>query len=330
MKKHLIALSLLTAVIWMPQLSANPANVKPELTMGPDACNECHKDVISVWHETHHFSTFKEMPRSDDADKIGKAMGIDRVKTDENCVSCHFTAWGSGAKPQAGVACESCHGAAKNWIKVHNDFGGPKAKKENEPAAHKAERMAKAEANGMIKPGNIYGLFNQCYTCHSVENEKVVNVGGHKAGSDFEAVSWFNGEVRHYVYGKKGNPAMSPSEQRVVYIVGQALNLEHAYRGAAKATAEGKFLQSMTDRAKSAKAGLEAINGKQSIPEIGQILSIANGTPIKANAGSAMTGAADKIADLNKKMATSLNGDTLSAIDSLIPPASKYKGKPKA
>ena len=50
----------------------------------------------------------------------------------------------------------------------------------------------------MNNPHNIYLIARQCYDCHTVPNERLVNVGGHLAGSqDFELVAWSQGMVRH-------------------------------------------------------------------------------------------------------------------------------------
>ena len=80
-------------------------------------------------------------------------------------VSCHFLqAEADGTvKPVAGVSCESCHGAARDWIKVHNDYGGKGVKKEQETAEHRRERLEKSRAAGMIRPAEIYRLAANCY-----------------------------------------------------------------------------------------------------------------------------------------------------------------------
>ena len=50
----------------------------------------------------------------------------------------------------------------------------------------------------MRNPVNVYLLAQSCYRCHTVPDERLVNVGGHHAGSlDFELVSWSQGTVRH-------------------------------------------------------------------------------------------------------------------------------------
>ena len=67
-------------------LHLDPANVK-----GPSACGECHENSVKAWRGSHHFSTFKAMPRSDKAREIADKLGIKRVKSESDCLSCHFT-----------------------------------------------------------------------------------------------------------------------------------------------------------------------------------------------------------------------------------------------
>ena len=82
----------------------------------------------------------------------------------------------------AGVSCELCHGGARDWLALHNDYGGPSVTKASESAEHQAKRVADSVARGMNNPHNIYLIARQCYDCHTVPNEKLVNVGKHKAG----------------------------------------------------------------------------------------------------------------------------------------------------
>ena len=97
-------------------------------------------------------------------------------------------------------------------------------KKDQETPAHKAERLRKLAAAGMIGPDNVYDLANNCYGCHLVPNEKLVNVGGHKAGSDFELVAWSQGEIRHnnWYTGGKENRQATLEEKRKMYVIGTA------------------------------------------------------------------------------------------------------------
>lgn len=249
--------------LWALNAAGQQHRLDPAQVKGPDACGECHEKSILAWRETHHSKTFKDLPRNDKAREIADKLGVKRIKNDSQCVSCHFTsALVKGeTEPQAiaGITCESCHGAGLGYMTVHSDFGGKDVKAKDETPAHKKERWEKAEAKGIIRPSNLYALAQNCYQCHTVPNEKLVNVGGHKAGSDFELVAWSQGEVRHnlwYADGKQNKEA-SVDRRRVMYVVGQALDLEYALRGVAKATAKDNYAVAMAQRAKKAALGIK-------------------------------------------------------------------------
>jgi len=50
--------------------------------VGPNACAECHKQEAEAWKHTHHFKTFREMPRRKEANEIAKRMGIQRIRSE--------------------------------------------------------------------------------------------------------------------------------------------------------------------------------------------------------------------------------------------------------
>ena len=162
------------------------------MVVGAGECGECHKEEVQRWRESQHYKTFKELARRKKTKEITKALGIKRVKKGSECVVCHFTQQivEGNSKVVAGISCESCHSPAKDWLDIHNDYGGKDFKKDQETVEHKKKRKADSLKAGMIVPSDLYGLANNCYGCHLVPNEKLVNKGGHKAGSAFELVSW--------------------------------------------------------------------------------------------------------------------------------------------
>ena len=99
--------------------SAQELRLDPAAVVGPDACGECHKTSVAAWNLTHHATTFRELPRSDEAKEITGNLGIKRIKAESDCLTCHFTSGmdGDRVKPIAGISCESCHGAGRDWIK---------------------------------------------------------------------------------------------------------------------------------------------------------------------------------------------------------------------
>jgi hypothetical protein len=316
-----VFLFISVAPSYMQPAASNDLKRDPTEIRGPDACGECHKNSVELWKTTHHATTFQNLPRSDEAKKIAKAMGIRRIKNESDCLSCHFTSAevDGKIKPIAGITCESCHGAGKNWIDVHSDFGGKGVTAENEDLDHKKTRNETSVAAGFIQPANLYRVAENCYQCHTVPNEKLVNVGGHPAGSKFELVAWTQGEVRHNVWYTKDNNFTTISRQRLMYVVGQVLDLEFALRGVAIATEKAKYAVAMAKRAKRAEKKIQKIAELVDIPEIQQILAIANSAKLKLNNEEQLLTAANAVREEALKLTTNHDGGTFQNIDPLLP-----------
>ena len=301
-----------------------------EKVKGPDECAECHKKETENWKDTHHYKTFSSLPRSDDAKKISDAMGLKRIKSESVCLSCHFTSQVRKGKPKpiAGITCESCHSAGADWMKRHSEFSGKK--KETETEAEAQARWADAEASGMIRPHMLYELTKNCYSCHIVPQEELVNKGGHTAGSNFELVSWSQGEVRHNTWhnGGKENPVADRERQRMMYAIGLAVELEEALRAVGKSTTPARYAVAMAKRAHAARKKLREAAKALPMPEFLEMLRAAHSTNLKLNNGPALESAADRIAAAAKQLASAHDGTELAAIDGLIPGADQYKGKP--
>lgn len=319
----------LSSMVGTGPLSAQELKLDPQQVRGPDACAECHERTLKVWKKSKHAKSFKTFPRSKNAKKIAKAMGVRRLKSKSVCLECHFTSAKvkNKVKPIAGITCESCHGAGKGYIKVHSDYGGKGVTMQNEPPAHKKKRYKDSEAAGMIRPLYIYDVANNCFACHTVPNEKLVNVGGHPAGSKFDLVAWSQGEVRHNVWYSKANEEASANRKRQLYVVGKMLDLEHALRGMAKATAAGTYATAMKARAMAALKALEKIAGGVKSAALGSIISAAKSANLKPGNASSLNGAADKIRAAGRKFAANQDGSGLASVDSMIPGSDKYMGK---
>jgi len=145
-------ITVVAVIVAGPALARAPDASK---IVGPGKCAECHSMETQAWKDTHHSKTFKRLPRRKAAKKIAKAMGYRRIKSGTICLSCHFTSEirNGRKKPTAGITCESCHGAAKGWLKRHSEFSGKKKHTESKVQARK--RWANSEAQGMIRPGNL-------------------------------------------------------------------------------------------------------------------------------------------------------------------------------
>ncbi len=123
--------------------------------MGPNACAECHKQEVEAWKGSHHFKTYRDLPRDTKANEIADKMGVRRIKYDTLCASCHFTLQqkNNREEPISGISCRSCHSAGQDWIKVHSGFSGKTILFESKAEAK--ERWKLSEAKGMIRPTQL-------------------------------------------------------------------------------------------------------------------------------------------------------------------------------
>ena len=329
----LIALAAIAVAIGLEAAGAS-ALAAPDVAkvIGPDECGECHKAEIAVWRETHHARTFEEMPKKDKSQQISDKLGLKRIKSESMCLTCHFTEQQAGdqRKVIAGISCESCHGGARDWNKPHADFGGKDVTAQTETAEHRGQRLAAIDAAGMIRPARIYDWANNCYSCHTVPQEKLVNDGGHPAGSAFELVAWSQGEIRHNLWygGGKENREETAERKRVIYVLGRLLDLEHGLRGVAKATVKADYALAMAKRAQSAAKEVKAIADLAPVAEVKEVLDIAGSVQVKLNNEAELSAAADRVAGAARRFAQNNSGAELGAIDPLLPGVDKYKGKP--
>jgi Cytochrome c554 and c-prime len=314
---------VLIASVGMASASSHIANV-----VGPNACAECHKTETANWKTSLHFNTFREMPRRKETKIIAKKMGIKRVKADSLCLDCHFTSQIVKGKPKpvSGISCESCHGPGKNWIKIHSKYMGGKIK---EPKGQDVIRWKNSEEAGMIRPVNLYNLAKNCYACHVVPKEKLVNVGGHPAGSAFDLVAWSQGEVRHNTWYSKDNTPASANRKRILYVVGLAVELETALRAVGKATQKKKYAVSMARRASAARKKL--IKVAKALPKAKELVAIikaSKSAKLKLNNDAALSAAADKVGLATLSVVGKYDGSSFAAVDSMMPRPDKYIGKP--
>lgn len=301
----------------------------PKKIVGPNACAECHKQETEAWKASHHFKTFREMPRRKEANEIAERMGIQRVRSEPLCLSCHYTQQQKDDVKEAvaGISCESCHGSGADWIKLHSGFSGKTEKTETKTEA--AARWKQAEAKGMIRPSSLYELAKNCYSCHVVAQEDLVNKGQHPAGSTFELVTWSQGEVRHNTWTSKGkqNVVASATRKRMLYVVGLGVEIETGLRGVSKATARRLYAFLMARRVDQARRQLAvAAAALPSVPELAKIVELAHSAGLRLKNEQSLTSAADNVAKLLKTIAEKYDGSTMAALDKHIPTPDKFKG----
>lgn len=310
------------------------------LVVGPEAtedeCANCHTLEHEAWQTTRHYATFKDRHRSDEAKTILENLGERSMKRISTCRQCHYT---SGLDDQDrvraawGVSCESCHGAARNWLEVHNRPGGDPSADAMEwgdgaletPEA-RARRLAAAAAKGMAHPARLYDVAANCFGCHTVPDEHLVNVGRHHPGKPFDLVARSQGEVRHNFLDAKGdqkNPPATATELRRLYVVGAAVDLEFSLRNLSRASeAGGDYEQAMIERVGAARAKLAAVLGKVALPGLAAALG-----RIPAEVGTEVDPAlADGLREAARGFVEENDGSALGALDALLP--TEYVGTP--
>ena len=305
----------------------------PTKVLTAEACAKCHANEVAVWKKTPHFRTYQELSRRPRAKEICGKLGLKSVKRSEVCIQCHFTQQEKGGRNKAvsGISCESCHGASKDWLTVHNDYGGPTATRESESSTHKAARLEQCESLGMRNTRDFYSIASSCFNCHTVPNEELVNVGGHLAGTaDFELVAWSQGMIRHnFLRGdNKTNVESTQEKLRLMYVIGMIADLEYSIRATAKATTKSEFGLAVANRA--AKKAVQLYDLQQEInhPDIEEVLQAFAPAQLRVNNATQLEKIANEIQTVGKRFANQNDGSALGAVDSYLPTKDQYKWKP--
>jgi hypothetical protein len=260
------------------------------------------------------------MPEHPKAEEIAGKMGIDifEISTNATCQQCHFTVKKTGdeLKSIAGISCESCHGAAADWIDIHNDKKMPFD-----------ERMKLAAEKGMNRPSDMYSLFRNCYECHTAPNEDIINKGGHPAGSSFELVAWSQGEIRHTFNSDETlNEEAAIGKKRVLFVLGKAIELETALDGFKVATdTKGVYFDVMRKRFAGSLKALKKIGQATGNDKINAIVA-ALGTNLNPADKDSLNTAILNVRKATQDFANNETGEGLAALDAIIPTA--YKGTP--
>jgi hypothetical protein len=315
------------------ETASGPPVRDPAKIIGSDQCAKCHQAELQQWMHTPHYTTYETLHRLPRAKEIADKLGLQSIKRNDVCTQCHYTKQIEDGRERvtAGVSCESCHGGARDWVALHNDYGGPGVTKASESAEHRAKRVADSVAKGMNNPHNIYLIARQCYDCHTVPNEKLVNVGGHLAGSqDFELVAWSQGMVRHNFLrgGGTTNTTLSQDELRVMYVVGVLTDLEYSLRATAAATGKSTFGVASAKRAARMKKRLLEIQKLVNNPLLSPAIDAVETVELRLGNSAAIVAAADAVGKAAYEFAEKADGKQLAAIDSLLPKPEQYKNQP--
>ena len=108
---------------------------------------------------------------------------------------------GADFKVSEGVSCESCHGAAENWLRSHTRTDYTRADR---------------TAAGMRDLQNLYIRANTCVACHQVVSQPLLKAGHPELIFELDGQSV--AEPKHWSAEKNGNGAQA-------WLVGQAVAL---------------------------------------------------------------------------------------------------------
>lgn len=344
----LAVVGLLTGSAWAQAIDEEGEALEAALlerashVVGPtdfaNSCIECHASEVEAWRQTQHFATNAEMHRTEEAREIIRGLGGRSIKRDAMCLQCHYTAVENNGRLRAmwGISCESCHGQAEEWGPTHALVGGeegaqqmtPGESDELETDEQRAARLAKSAEQNMIHTGMIYDIATNCFGCHTVPDEKLVNEGGHQAGSDFDLVAWSQGEVRHNFLsspdGDTNQPA-SDERKRVLYVVGVMVDLEFTLRNIEKSTEDGPFREAMRERAASLQQRIDALLDAASISELAEVQAA---LPETLDASTVDAELVETVSTSARAFAENHDGSELAAIDDQVPGEDDYVGTP--
>ncbi len=329
--KHTFAVGCL---VWLLVSGSNAIGqltvCDPAKVVSSESCAKCHAGEVRVWQQTPHFQTFEQLHRDPRAKEIAQKMGQRSIKRGDLCVQCHYTRQESNGRVRAisGVSCESCHGAARDWLDIHNNYGGPTVARESETPTHAQQRIAASIAAGMRNPKNLYLVAQSCLGCHTVPNERLVNHGTHKAGSEqFELVAWSQGMLRHNFLRTNGefNAPSPPKRLRVMFVVGKIADLEFSTRATALATERGTYGLTVANRAASLASELYEIQQLVNDPMLEQILKSFAAARLATNNAKQLNEIADEINRLGIQFAEQVEPEALADVDVMLPKPAQYK-----
>ena len=299
--------------------------------VGYEQCQKCHLQQVSVLQQHPHYLGGRSFHRRDDAKAMAKKLGYSSVKRSDLCMKCHYTPKQEGDRVKAvsGISCESCHGPARDWIQVHNNYG-PLMTRESESPEHRTSRINSSIARGMNPPEHLYSLARACVRCHVIDDERLVNEGGHPAGSTgFEFVAWSQGNVRHNFLRTDGNrnEPSSTERRRVMYVVGLLAELEASLRATAVATEKADFAFKHAARANELRMAATQLAEKTGHSLLRKAAEAGNSAKLKLGNGEQMIQAADKLSRIAWQIANDVDGKSLEGIDSLLPTAAQIVGQ---
>ena len=317
---------------------APPVQADPTKVMGVKACLDCHKPEVMAWQVSRHNVNFDKLGENPNAKKYAAALGISdaNITREGMCVDCHGQrAQATAIKAVTGVSCESCHGASggeTGWFNPHSSYGAKGLTREQETPEHKMMRHEVIDKAGQVRPARVYAMAKNCFGCHAVPNEALVNKAGHKDGSaNFELSSWVSGDIAHNLFIDQKVNAQAPSlwmaetgrkpaeRKRMLYVLGKMADLEVSLRNLAAAKEDGAYSQAMANRAKAAAGNLDDI--KEIVPELVPVADAFKKIKLKLKPEQkdALLEVADKVAAAAGAVEKTHDGTKLKDLDDVLP-----------
>jgi cytochrome c553 len=173
-------LTLPMAILLLLALATGSARAQDHQYVGAKKCKSCHEkeemgNQYDWWMLSAHGKAFETLA-TDKAKKWAAEKGLGDPQQSDECVKCHATAHGvpdEGVSRKfvrtAGVQCESCHGAGKDYRK----------------------KKIMIDRDLAISKGLVPQSEKVCVTCHNDESpawnlERYTRADGSKVGFDYE------------------------------------------------------------------------------------------------------------------------------------------------
>jgi hypothetical protein len=319
---------------------------------GHEKCVDCHKAELRAWSASKHATRAFDLLLADSALGYAKGLGIapENIARKSLCADCHATPQQDAASGRStvlpSVSCEACHnpsGGEDGWLNAHTVYGPPGTKREQETSQHYEERIARCRQAGQLRTSDLYLLAKRCFACHVVSDEKLALAGHTHPKGDFELVKKSLGEVRHNLFLDPSKNAEAPTlwtsglrhgpgrtakgRLRVMFVVGQLVDLETSLRSLSAAAQDGDFSGMMEKRASKAflvlsEDLLEEVK-KTKLPEVAQLVQEVKPTMEKLDSDGFSTDDRRLYAEAAAKVAQAANnfarrdGGDLGELDEL-------------
>lgn len=221
------AAALAAGLVWVSGIARGVD--APASLLGASSCasTSCHggggtpKNQYVVWSvKDFHSQRPPATLATARSKQIADALAIQDPTLDSRCTTCHAPLQavpenqrGENCRVSEGISCESCHGAAGNWIRSHT----------RRDYTH-ADRVQ----TGLRDLQNLYVRANTCVACHQVVSPALLKAGHPELIFELDGQSI--AEPKHWRAEKHGNGAQ-------VWLIGQAVALRELSWQLANATA---------------------------------------------------------------------------------------------